>query len=267
MRYWVLSTLGAVLLLCSAFGKLNPDVNKVRKVVIDAGHGGRDPGTNYGSVLEKDIALSIAAKAGQYVEEHLENVEVIYTRQSDRFVELWERAAIANREGADAFISIHVNAHSRKSIYGTETYAMGLHKNNDNFKIASRENSVIYMEDDLARYEGFDPKKPSSYIIFNLQQQKFQEQSVRLAELVETQFEKRVKRRSLGVKQAGFVVLYRTSMPSVLVETGFITNPDERAYLQSEQGQSYLASGIFRAFRAYKQERERIGAEAQKSAQ
>jgi N-acetylmuramoyl-L-alanine amidase len=133
---------------------------------------------------------------------------------------------------------------------------MGLHKNTENFKTAKRENSVILMEEDLAKYQGFDPKDPASYIIFNLQQQKFQEQSLRLAELVENQFEERVKRKSRGVKQAGFVVLWKTTMPSILVETGFLTNPQERAYLQSDQGQSYLASGIFRAFRAYKEERE-----------
>ena len=256
MRNWSLISLAAVMLLCSAFGMLNPEYNKVRKVVIDAGHGGKDPGTNDGRVKEKDIALAISKKVGQYVEEYLPDVDVVYTRQTDRFVDLWERAAVANREGADVFISVHVNALSNPNIHGTETYAMGLHKNSDNFEVARRENSVIYMEDDLARYEGFDPEDPASYILFNLQQQKFQEQSIRLAQLMQDQFEKRVKRKSLGVKQAGFVVLYETSMPSVLVETGFITNPAERRYLQTEQGQSYLASGIFRAFRDYKKERE-----------
>jgi len=231
---------------------------KIRKVVIDAGHGGKDPGAIRKKVKEKDIALSISLKLGEYIEKYLKDVKVDYTRKKDIFIELYKRAEIANKKYADVFISIHVNSHTSPKPYGTATYVMGLSKSKDNLEVAKRENAVILKEKGyLANYKGFDPNSPDSYIVFSLLQNANLEQSLNLAQKVESQFKNRVGRKSRGVKQAALVVLWNATMPAILVETGFISNSAEQKYLMSDQGQSFIASGIFRAFRDYKNELEK----------
>lgn len=241
---------------------------QISTVVIDAGHGGKDPGCSAGSHREKDIALKIALKVGKYIEENLPDVRVVYTRKDDRFIELWERASIANRNNAHAFISVHVNANPATSVYGTETYTMGTHVVAKNLnarkeeqeivaETIQRENEVILEEESFEeKYDGYDPKDPATHILFELFQSEYMEQSLALASKIQDQFETKAKRRNRGVKQAGFVVLWKTTMPAVLVETGYLTNANERAYLTSESGQAYLASGIYRAFKEYKEEME-----------
>lgn len=202
---------------------------------------------------EKDIVLAIALKAGKYIEEKLPGVKVIYTRTTDVFVPLDERAKIANDAKADLFISIHANSNPNKRPYGTETFAMGLHKTDGNLEVAKKENSVIVYEDNYeAKYEGFDPNDIESYIMMTLMQDTYLDQSLTVASLVQDQFRQRAMRYDRGVKQAGFLVLWKTSMPSILIETGFVSNKSEEKFLSSEQGQDYLASAIFRAFRDYK---------------
>ncbi|MBN1250503.1 MAG: N-acetylmuramoyl-L-alanine amidase [Bacteroidales bacterium] len=231
---------------------------KIKKVVIDAGHGGKDPGAIGKKSKEKDIALAIALKLGQYIEEYLSGVKVEYTRKTDVFIELFKRAEIANKKQADVFISIHVNSNTSSKPYGTATYVMGLDKTKENLEVAQTENSVILKENGyLSNYKGFDPNSPDSYIVFSLLQNANLEKSLNLAEKVENQFEKRVGRNSRGVKQAALVVLWNATMPAILVETGFISNSNEEKYLMTDQGQSFIASAIFRAFRDYKNEIEK----------
>ncbi len=221
-------------------------------IVIDAGHGGKDPGAIGTFSREKDITLAIALKTGEYIEQNIKNVKVIYTRKNDSFVELRDRATIANKNKADLFISIHANWAKSKSIMGTETFIMGHTKDQQNLEVAMKENEVIFLEDDYStKYEGFDPKSELSYIMFTVMQKEFQEQSTELASKIQTQFREKADRRDRDVKQAGFWVLLATTMPSVLIETGFITNPAEEKYLNSKQGQDYLASAIFRACKEY----------------
>ncbi len=221
-------------------------------IVIDAGHGGRDPGALGSISREKDITLAIALKTGEYIEQNIKNVKVIYTRKNDTFVDIRDRADIANKNHADLFISIHANWAKQKNIQGTETFIMGITKDQQNLEVAMKENEVILLENDFnKKYQGFDPKSPESYIMFSLMQNIYQEQSTNLASNIQTQYKDRVSRRDRGVKQAGFWVLFMTTMPSVLTETGFITNLAEEKFLNSKQGQDYLASAIFRACRDY----------------
>jgi N-acetylmuramoyl-L-alanine amidase len=232
---------------------------KINTVVIDAGHGGKDPGTHGKSIKEKELVLKIALKVGAYIQQNLPGVKVIYTRKDDRFIALDERAAIANKQKADVFIAIHANASPSKEVYGTETWVMGLNKSQGNFAVAKRENSVILLDENYKeRYEGFDPNSAESLILFELTQSAFQESSLNLASKVEHQFSKRIGRRSLGVKQGPFWVLWATAMPSILVEVGFISNSKEEDFLATESGQDLIASGIYRAFRDYKSEVESI---------
>lgn len=231
----------------------DPD-DKVNVVVLDAGHGGKDPGAIGKNSREKDIVLAIALKVGQYIEKNIPDVKVIYTRKKDEFIELYERANIANKNNADLFISIHANWWTNLRSTGTETYTMGTSLDERNLQVAMKENSVITMEEDYTtNYEGFDPNSAESYIIFNLMQKTFQQQSVDFAGMIQDQFRERAKRSDRGVKQERFLVLWRTTMPAVLIETGFISNTSEEAYLTSSQGQEYLASAIYRAFRKYKE--------------
>jgi N-acetylmuramoyl-L-alanine amidase len=230
----------------------------IRKVVIDAGHGGRDPGAEGRIGKEKDIALSIALKLGYYIEENMKDVEVIYTRKSDIFPTLLERAEIANKAEADLFISIHVNAHDRTTASGTLTLVLGQHRADENFDVAVRENSVILLEDDYEnRYEGFDPKSTESYIMFSLMQKTYFKQSIEFGDFVQDQFRDRAGRKDLGVREQGIYVLAQTAMPGVLVETGFISNPEEEKFLMSEYGRDIIASAIYRGFRQYKEEIDR----------
>ncbi len=227
--------------------------------MIDAGHGGKDPGTLGKNAREKDVALKISLKLGAYIEKNIPDVKVIYTRKNDRYLGLDERADIANKNKADLFICIHANSLPGAPAYGTETYVMGLHKDKSNFEIAKRENSVILMDENFEqRYEGFDPNSPESYILFTLSQNAYQESSLKFAQKIENQFKLKAGRHSRGVKQAGFIVLWRTTMPSVLIETGFLSNSKEESFLMTDQGQDLIASGIFRAFKEYKTEIESI---------
>ncbi len=223
-------------------------------VVIDAGHGGKDPGAIGSRSKEKNINLAVALKTGKYIKENVKDVKVIYTRDDDTFIGLAERADVANRNKADIFISIHSNAISDKRFTGAETYVLGQSMDDANLQVAMKENAVITFEQDYqTKYEGYDPNSVESYIIFSLMQNTYLKQSTEFATMIQDQFRDRAGRKDRGVRQAGFVVLWRTTMPSVLVELGFVTNSEEEKYLNSEAGQDYLASAIFRAFRDYKQ--------------
>ncbi len=231
--------------------------DKVKTIVIDPGHGGHDSGCiGHTRVNEKVVALNIALLLGGYIEKNLPDVKVIYTREKDVFVELEERAAIANRANADLFISIHCNAASAAA-HGTETYVMGLHKTEGNLNVAKRENSVIKLEENQDSYAGMDLDSDEAYIIMSLTQSAHLVQSTLLAQKIQEQYTDRVGRRNRGVKSAGFWVLWRTNMPSVLTETGFLTNASEEKFLNSKKGQEYIASAIFRAVRDYKSEVEK----------
>lgn len=231
---------------------------KIRKVVIDAGHGGKDPGAVGKKSKEKDLALSIALKLGGYIEKYIKGVQVIYTRKTDVFVELYKRAEIANKANADVFISVHINSHRSSKPYGTATYVMGLNKTEDNLEVAKTENAVILKEKGYKKnYKGYDPNSPATHIIMTLIQNAHLEQSLNLAAKVQNQFKNRAGRKDMGVRQAGLVVLWNATMPAILVETGFISNSAEEKYLMTDEGQSYLASAIYRAFKEYKNEIEK----------
>ncbi len=233
---------------------------RIRTVVIDPGHGGHDAGCLGASAKEKHIALDIALKLGKHIETNYPEVKVIYTRTKDVFVELHERAAIANRAKADLFICIHANASESLSAFGTETYVMGLHKTAENLAVARRENSaILYEKDYKTRYDGYDPNSPEAHIIFNLFQKAYMEQSLLFAAKIQNEFEEYAGRFNRGVKQAGFLVLYRTAMPAVLIETGFLSNRAEEKYLLSEKGQNDIAVSIYRAFTSYKIDMESSG--------
>ena len=223
-------------------------------LVIDAGHGGKDPGAMGNGAKEKNINLAVALAFGKLVEQNCKDVKVVYTRKTDVFVELNERANIANRNKADLFISIHTNATAAKvGPQGTETYTLGMHRAADNLAVAKRENSVITLESNYEqKYEGFDPNSSESYIIFELMTDKNMESSVKLASLIQKQFRSTAGRKDKGVHQAGFLVLRATSMPSVLIELGYINNASEATYLTSTAGVNTLAKSIYNAFVAYK---------------
>jgi N-acetylmuramoyl-L-alanine amidase len=232
---------------------------KIRTVVIDPGHGGHDSGCLGASSKEKHIALAISLKLGKMIEESNPDVKVVYTRKTDVFIPLHERANIANRAKADLFICIHLNAGS-KTAYGVETYVMGNHKSEDNLNVAKRENSAILLEDDYKQqYDGFDPNSPEANIIFTLFQSQFQHQSLLFASKVQDHATDFAGRFNRGVKQAGFLVLYRTAMPAVLIECGFLTHNMEEKFLGSEKGQTLMATSVFRAFREYKLDMESPG--------
>jgi len=225
----------------------------IDKIVIDAGHGGKDPGTVGKHSKEKTVALSIALKLGNLIKNNLKDVDIIYTRDKDVFVELYRRAEIANQAKADLFISIHCNSINSTRAKGTETWIMGNHRSAKNLEVAKKENAAILLESDYSKnYNNFDPNSAESYITFSLIQNAYREQSMQLAESVQNQFENRVHRINRGVKEAGFLVLVYTTMPSILIETGFLSNPEEERFLLSEKGQDYIASAIYRAFKGYK---------------
>lgn len=231
-------------------------------VVIDAGHGGNDPGAIGRRGREKNINLNVALKLGRLIENNCNDTRVVYTRQKDTFVPLHTRAEIANNAKADLFISIHTNSVASRSskVSGTETYTLGLHRTQDNLEVAKKENSVILIEDDYKqRYAGFNPNSAESYIIFEFLQDKYMSQSVSFATMIQQQFRQSARRIDKGVHQAGFLVLRETSMPSVLIELGYITNPTEEAYLLSDNGSSALAKSIYQAFLNYKQRSRKSG--------
>jgi N-acetylmuramoyl-L-alanine amidase len=230
-------------------------VYSLSTVVIDAGHGGKDPGCLGSQVKEKDIALKIALSLGKKIKRAFPLINVIYTRDKDVFIPLHERAKLANKVGADLFISIHCNyIGKRNKATGTETYIMGLHRADDNLAVAKRENSAILLEDDYtANYDGYDPESNEGHIILSMYQNAHLEQSAALAYAIEEKLTLQVKRKSRGVKQAGFLVLRNTAMPSVLIETGFLSTDDDETFLASASGQTSVAEGIFQAFAAYKE--------------
>ncbi len=231
-------------------------LDKVKVIVIDPGHGGVDPGCNgAGEIWEKEVTLAIGLKVGKLVEDSLKDVKVLYTRKTDKSLKLWERPNFANKYQADLFISIHCNANDNTKANGSETYFMGLHKTEGNLEVSKRENSVIKYESDYkdnARYGGFDPESPEGYIIFSMLQNAFLKQSFKFSTMVEEETNKKSKIHTKGVNQAGFLVLWKTAMPSVLIETGFLTNGADRSYLKSEEGQQIISEGIFRAIKNYK---------------
>ncbi|MCX7764169.1 MAG: N-acetylmuramoyl-L-alanine amidase [Bacteroidia bacterium] len=220
-------------------------------VVIDPGHGGKDPGALGKAHKEKDITLSVSLKLAELLRKD-PLFRPLLTRETDVFVELNTRAEIANKAHADLFLSIHCNANPRRDVAGSETYALGEHKSEENLSVVMRENSSILMEEGYQQtYGGFDPNSEEAYIIFSLMQHAYLKQSLRLAKKIEEQIASKTKRQSRGVKQAGFLVLWRTSMPAVLCEIGFITNPEEEKYLASEVGQEHIAQAIYQALRQY----------------
>ncbi|MCB9261265.1 MAG: N-acetylmuramoyl-L-alanine amidase [Flavobacteriales bacterium] len=226
-------------------------------IVIDAGHGGKDPGCLASDKItnEKEISLKIAKKLGKMLQDSIPGVKIIYTRNSDVFVPLWKRASIANEAKADLFISVHCNAHQETSLRGVETYIMGLHKNEGNLAVSKRENNAITLEDnykDNSEYAGFDPNSDEGHIILSLYQNAYRSQSLKLAESIQTNVEKTKVSKNLGVKEAGFLVLWKTAMPSILVETGFLTNSTDKTYLVSETGQNKMATSIYKAVANYK---------------
>lgn len=226
-------------------------------VVIDAGHGGKDPGAVRGTYKEKEINLGVALALGQLIEKNMTDVKVVYTRKTDVFVDLDKRAQIANKAKANLFISIHTNATDAKSTSasGADTYILGLARSAENLAVAKRENSVILYEDDYqTKYEGFDPNKPESNIIFEFMTNKYMEQSLQFANYIQRDFKNIARRVDRGVRQAGFLVLRKSSMPSVLIELGFINNTAEAKYLSSNLGQRAMATSIYSGFKRYKQD-------------
>ena len=225
-------------------------------VVIDPGHGGRDPGAIGKRGKEKNINLNVALKLGKLIKNNCKDVSIVYTRDKDTFVGLDRRAQIANDAKANLFISIHTNSVARgRTVRGTETYTLGLHRTEDNLEVAKKENAVILIENDYEqRYAGFNPNSSESYIIFEFLQDENMEKSVQLATLIQRQFKNTAKRIDKGVHQAGFLVLRETTMPGVLVELGYISTPDEERYLLTESGTDALAKSIYRAFIKYKEQ-------------
>lgn len=244
-------------LLTSPFG-ISSAKAKDFVVVIDAGHGGHDPGAVGKISKEKNINLNVALKLGKQIKSNCSDVKIVYTRDRDVFIPLDRRAEIANNAKADLFISIHTNALAKNRVMkGASTWTLGLAKSDANLEVAKRENSVILYESDYkTRYAGFNPNSAESYIIFEFMQDKYMSQSVHLASLVQKHFRNTCQRIDRGVHQAGFLVLKASAMPSILVELGFISTPEEERYLNSETGTTNLANGIFRAFLTYKREQE-----------
>ena len=241
----------AVILTSYSFNIITTNAEKPFIVVLDAGHGGHDPGNLGNGYKEKDIALSIVLEVGKILEKQ-DNFKVIYTRKTDVFIKLHERAPIANKADADLFVSIHCDAFTNNA-YGAGTFVLGLHRSQANFEVAKRENEVIFLEDDYQEnYEGFDPNSPESLIGMTLMQEEYLDQSILLASLIQNNFTNNLKRKDRSVKQAGFMVLYKSYMPSILVETGFLTNKKEGAYLNSLKGQKEMANEIAKGIITYK---------------
>ena len=226
--------------------------------MLDAGHGGKDPGTHGRYAKEKNINLKLILELGRKIKAKHPGVRVIYTRVGDHFVDLYERGAIANRNRADLFISIHCNASpSSSQVHGTETYTLGLHRTETNLDVARRENAVILQEANYQQtYKGFNPNSPLATIMLANYQHAFIATSISFAEKIEHNFHQTADRRSNGVKQAGFIVLWKTTMPSVLIESGYLTNPGEEDFLASADGQDQITTAIYNAFAQYKREIE-----------
>ncbi len=246
----ILAGFAAVLLAGSAF---HPPVEPAMTVIIDAGHGGKDPGnlgTGRYSIAEKDITLAVARKTAAYIQERIPDVRIVMTREGDTYPTLPERVAMANDNKADLLLSIHCDSFSKSSVTGSSTFVMGLEKSESSLRVAQKENAVLF-EDGGKAALGFDPDDPDTFIALALRQEIYLDRSLQLADLIQTQFRDRVGRKDRGVRQANYYVTAYANMPSVLVELGFLTNPDEEDFLRSAQGQDYMASALFRAFRSY----------------
>ncbi len=251
--YKVLMVIVAFMLFNPVFCKIQPRKG-FETIVIDPGHGGKDPGAIVGNAREKDIVLSIAMNLGKLIKERLPEVKVVYTRSTDVFIPLFERSVIANKNNADLFISIHANYCNTPSVKGTETYVLGLHRTEDNLNVAKKENSVILLEKDYTtRYEGFNPNLSESYILFELIQNTHIDQSVLFAGILQDYFKEHAQRANRDVRQAGFLVLRETAMPGVLIETGYLSNLSEANYLMTKSGRETLALSIFNSFQSYKE--------------
>lgn len=234
--------------------------SKIKTVVIDAGHGGKDPGASGKYSKEKDIVLAVALKTGSYIKKNFPGVKVIYTRTTDKFIPLHKRGDIANKNNADLFISIHCNANPSSKIYGAETYVLGVEEKRTkrNMDVAMKENAAILLEEDAdGKYDDFDPNSQEALISLTLFQDANLDLSLNFAQKIQRQFTERVGRKDRSVYQAGFLVLWKTSMPSVLVELGYLSNATEEKFLRSKDGQVYMASAIYRAFKEYKREYEK----------
>ena len=256
MKHLYLTGILSTIIVLSSFTGLEVKKYHIKTVVIDAGHGGKDPGCHGKSSDEADVTLKVALELGRIIKENCSDVKVVYTRSTDKFVELHDRAAIANKQNADLFISIHCNSGPKK-VSGTETFTMGLHTSEENLEVAKRENSVILTEDNYQKkYDGFDPNSPMAHILMANYQKAFMEGSIKFAGKIEKQFKTKLNKNSRGVKQAGLLVLWKTCMPSVLVEIGFLTNANEEKYMNNKTNRVYIASCIFRAFKEYKNEVE-----------
>jgi N-acetylmuramoyl-L-alanine amidase len=229
---------------------------RMRTIVLDAGHGGKDPGTHGKKTKEKDVTLAVVLKLGKLLKAKYPEMKILYTRMDDNFIELHERASIANRNNADLFISIHCNS-GPPHICGSETYAMGLHTSEGNLRVAKRENAVVLKEDNyLKKYDGFDPSSPLAHIFFANIQNTYLDRSLSLAQKVENQFSNLDGKNSRGVKQAGFIVLWRAAMPAVLIELGYLTHPKEEKVLHGKEGQDQAARSILKAISKYKEDLE-----------
>ncbi len=241
-----------VSLTCQAQNPTPSDLRDSFLVVLDPGHGGKDHGCSGHGSIEKEIVLRLSKKLAGKLKENIPNIQVLLTRTEDKFVPLYERAAIANKNDADIFLSIHCNAISHSGTHGTESYVIGLHKEKEHFEVAKRENASILLEQDhQTSYDGFDPNSLEAHIFLTVFQTAYREQSILLAQLIEQEFAQHANRKSRGVKEAGFVVLRATSMPSVLVESGFLTNQSESEFLHSEEGIQLMSDCIFRAISNY----------------
>lgn len=259
-RILLILTILAPTLVC-AQGKIDSSERRLSTVVIDAGHGGKDPGCTWGGHTEKDLNLKIALLLGGMIEDAYSDVTVIYTRNDDRFVELHTRGDIANKANADLFISIHTDAVGNNEAHGSSTYIMGNDKSEKNLAVAQRENSVIVMEGDYEeKYEGYDPSSDESFIIFSLMQYAYSEQSMIFAEMIQKHYKLNTPIVDRGARQGPYLVLWRTAMPAVLTEMGFMTNKGDRDYLHSEVGQKQVAKSLFDAFSEY---RTRINSKAE----
>jgi len=248
-----------LLLLLLSFSLLSQEsMGKIKTVVLDAGHGGADPGALGSRCKEKDVALDVVLKTGALIKQHFSDVKVIYTRDRDVFVKLIDRAQIANNNQADLFISVHCNSAKNKDVTGAETFVMGLSKSTENLETAKKENASILLEANyMENYDGFNPNSDEDYIAMTLFQSAYMDQSLQIAQKVQNHLTGNIgKRNDRGVKQAGFLVLYKASLPSILVELGFLSNRDEESYLMSEEGKKNMANALFTAFKEYKIEFE-----------
>jgi len=247
------------LILCLLYFFVNlACAQKVNTVVLDAGHGGHDTGALGRNSREKDITLAIVLKLRDYIHDNMKDVKVILTRDDDTFIELYRRARIANENKADLFISVHCNSTKATSAYGVETFVMGLHKSEANLAVAKAENAAILLEDDyVEKYDGFDPNSLEGNIFFSMMQNAFLDRSLEFAGKVQHQLVDNLHMLNRGVKQAGFLVLFKTAMPGVLIETGFISNAKDEKFLLSDKGQDQMAQAIFKALRDYKNQVEK----------